>query len=272
MSESLSALAGDDQRLGRLFTILGIGGLIASLIAGILGIVVVGALTRSADQSLAVTVKAVETADETVALAADTLGIVSESFDTLVPSAELAATTFEDAATVIADSAVVVAVDVPDALDAVVDAMPAIETTAEIIDNALRVLSFVGVDYEPEVPFDEAVAELTAAIDELPEQLRAQAVPLASLAADFEEFGIATVEIADDLADLQNQLDEAELLLDSYAATAGDATVIVNEIRDDLQWQRWLMVLVVVLVTGAFAVTQTVPILLGRRFTDRAAK
>ena len=44
------------------------------------------------------------------------------------------------------------------------------------------------------------------------------------------------------VADLQKQLDEAELLLDAYAATAGEATVIVNEIRDDLQWQRWLMV------------------------------
>jgi hypothetical protein len=50
MSESLSVLAGDDQRLGRLFTILGIGGLVASLIAGVLGIVVVVTLTRSADQ------------------------------------------------------------------------------------------------------------------------------------------------------------------------------------------------------------------------------
>lgn len=270
MSESLSALAGDDQRLGRLFTNVGIGGLVASLIAGILGIVVVVTLTASAEQSLAVTVEAVETADETVALAADTLGIVSESFDTLVPSAEMAAATFEDAATVIADTTVVVTVDVPDALDAVVDAMPAIETTAEIIDNALRVLSFVGVDYDPEVPFDEAVAELTDAIDDLPDELRAQAVPLASLASDLEEFGVATVEIADDLAELQSQMEEAELLLDSYAATAGEATAVVTAIRDDLGWQRWLMVLVVVLVTGAFAVMQAVPILLGRRLLDRS--
>jgi hypothetical protein len=272
MSESLSALAGDDQRLGRLFTILGIGGLVASLVAGVLGIVVVMTLTRSADQSLAVTMAAVETAAETVALAADSLGIVSESFDTRVPSAELAAATFEDAAVVIADSAVVVAVDIPDALDAVVDAMPAIETTAEIIDNALRVLSFVGVDYAPELPFDEAVSALTVAIEDLPDQLRSQAVPLASLASDFEEFGTATVEMADDLAELQSQLEEAELLLDSYAATAGEATAVVTAIRDDLQWQRWLMVLVVILATSAFAVTQAVPILLGRRFTDRAVK
>ena len=63
MSEGLSALAGDDQRLGRLFTALGIGGLVAAVIAGILGIVVVTTLTRAADESLAVTVEAVETAD-----------------------------------------------------------------------------------------------------------------------------------------------------------------------------------------------------------------
>ncbi len=271
MNGRLSALAGDDERLGRLFTNLGIGGLVASLVGGILGIVVVVTLTRSADESLAVTIEVVQTADETVALVAETLGIVNDSFDTLVPSAELAAATFEDAAVVIADTTVVVTVDIPDALDAVVDAMPAIETTAEIIDNTLRVLSFVGVDYQPEVPFDEAVAELTDAIDDLPSELRAQAVPLASLASDFEEFGVATAEITDDLGELQNQLKEAERLLDSYAATAGEATEVVTEIRDDLQWQRWLMVLVVVLVTWVFAVTQAVPILLGRRFTDRAA-
>ncbi|MEA2024207.1 MAG: hypothetical protein U9N79_07970 [Actinomycetota bacterium] len=272
MSQGLSALAGNDQRLGRLFTIIGIGGLIASLVAGILGIVVVMTLTRSADQSLAVTVDAVETADETVALAADTLGIVSESFDTLVPSAELAAAAFDDAATVIAESAVVVTVEVPDALDAVVDAMPAIETAAEIIDNALRVLSLVGVNYNPEVPFGEAVAELETAIADLPEQLRAQDEPLASLASDFEEFGVATAEITDDLTDLQSQLEEAQRLLDSYAATAGEATEVVTAIRNDLQWQRWLMVAVVVLVTGVFAAIQTVPILLGRRLSDRTVE
>jgi len=267
----LAQLAADDRRLGRLLWVLGIGGLVASLIAGILGVVIVVTLARSADQSLAVTVDAVETADETVALAADTLGIVSESFDTLVPSADLGAAAFENAATVIADTTVVVTVDVPDALDAVVDAMPAIETAAEIIDNALRVLSFVGVDYNPEVPFDEAVAELETAISDLPEQLRAQAEPLASLSSDFEGFGVATAGITDDLTNLQAQLDEAERLLDSYASAAGEATDVVAAIRDDLRWQRWLMVMVVVVVTGAVAALQAVPILLGRRLQDRTS-
>jgi uncharacterized membrane protein YjjP (DUF1212 family) len=94
---------------------------------------------------------------------------------------------------------------------------------------------------------------------------------LASLASDFEEFGVATAEITNDLTDLQRQLEEAQRLLDEYASTAGEATELVTAIRDDLQWQRWLMVVVVVLVAGVFAVLQTVPVLLGRRLSDRAA-
>lgn len=248
-----------------MFTVLGVGGLIAAVVAAFLGMAVVVTAVNSMDRSLAVTADAVTAADETVALAADTVGIVSESFDTLVPSAEIAATAFDDAGTVIAETTQVVTVDVPDALDAVVAAMPAIESAATVVDGALRVLSFVGVDYDPEVPFGEAVAELETAIAPLPEELRAQAAPLNALARDFEAFGEATVVIADDLAALQTQLDEAQRLLGDYSSTAAEATVVIADIQSDLRWQRWLMVIVVLLVAVGFAAMQIVPLVLAER-------
>jgi hypothetical protein len=260
-----SAVAEDDSRLARLFTILGIGGFAAAVVAGVLGIAVVLTAAKSMERSLEVTADAVTAADETVALAADTVGIVSESFDTLVPSADLAAVAFGDAATVIAETTLVVTVDVPDALDAVLDAMPAIESAATVVDGALRVLSFVGVDYDPEVPFGEAVAELEAALADLPAQLRAQAEPLGALAEDFDEFGEATAEIAGDLVDLQLQLDEAERLLITYTSTAEEATAVVADIQSDLKWQRWLMAAVVLLVALGFAAIQIVPLALAER-------
>jgi hypothetical protein len=217
------------------------------------------------DRSLDVTAAAVIAADETVALAADTIGIVSESFDTLVPSAGLAADAFGDAATVIAETNTVVTVDVPDALDAVLDAMPAIESAATVVDGALRVLSFVGVDYDPEVPFGEAIAELETALADLPNQLRAQAEPLDALAEDFDEFGEATAEIADDLVALQLRLDEAERLLATYSSTAEEATAVVADIQSDLKWQRWLMVAAVLLVALGFGAIQVVPLALAER-------
>jgi hypothetical protein len=267
---AFSGVAEDDSRLARLFVILGIGGLIAALLAAVLGIGIVLTVSNSMDRSLAVTGDAVTAADETVALAADTIGIVNESFNTLVPSAAVAATAFDDAATVIADTNAVVTVDVPDALDAVLAAMPAIESAAALIDGALRVLSFVGVDYNPEVPFEEAVAELEAAIAPLPEQLRSQAAPLDALAEDFDDFGTATAEISEDLVALQLQLDEAERLLGTYASTAAEATAVVADIRSDLQWQRWLMVGVVLLVALGFAAMQIVPLSLAQRLRSGA--
>jgi len=262
----LEALARDDGRLGRFLTVLGISGLVAVLVAGVLGIGIVVALGNSMERSLAVTADAVTAADDTVALAAETIGVVSDSFDTLVPSAELAASAFDDANTVFGDTVEVVTVDVPDGLDAVVDALPAIERVAAIIDNTLGFLSFVGVDYNPEVPFDEAVSELEVAIGDLPQQLRDQAEPLASLQEDFASFGTAAADIAGDLAALQTQLDEAQDLLDTYADTTEAATVVIDDIRSALEWQRWLALFVVVLVTAALAGLQVVPILLGRRF------
>jgi methyl-accepting chemotaxis protein len=264
-ANGLGALAGDDARLGRVYTVVGVFGLVAAAVIGVVGAAVIVAVTNSMDRSLTVTAGAVDAADETVVLAAETVDIVSESFDTLVPSADLAAGSFEDAAGVIGDTSAVVTSEVPAALDAVLDAMPAIERVAGIVDSTLRALSLIGVDYDPAVPFDDAVAEVAAAIAPLPEQLRAQQQPLAQLAADFEEFGAASSSIADDLANLQGQLDEASRLLTEYAAAAEDASLVVDDIQSNLQWQRWLMVIAVAVGALAFASLQVVPLTLGRR-------
>jgi methyl-accepting chemotaxis protein len=261
----IDGVAADDARLGRVYTGIAVFGLIAAVTMGIVGVVVVQAVTNSMERSLAVTAAAVSAADDTVGLAADTVDIVSASFDTLVPSAALAASSFADAAGVIGDTSAVVTGEVPDALDAVLDAMPAIERVAGIVDTTLRALSFVGVDYEPAVPFDDAVAEIGAAIAPLPDQLRAQGEPLARLAADFEEFGTASADISDDLAALQDQLDEASRLLTEYASAAEDASAVVADVQSNLAWQRWLMAAAVVIAAAAFASLQFVPLTLGRR-------
>jgi methyl-accepting chemotaxis protein len=258
-------LAADDARLGRTFTWIGTFGLIAALVAGTIGTAVVWSVVNSMDRSLTVTANAVAAADDTVLLAAETITIVSESFDTLVPTANLAAGSFENAGAVIADTSQVVTVDVPAALDSVLDAMPAIESVAGIIDTTLGALAFFGADYEPDVPFDQAVAEVAAAIEPLPELLRAQADQLDELATDFEGFGAASAAMAQDLTAVQIQLDEASLLLTEYAATAADASLVVADIQDNLSWQRGLMVGGIVLLSSAFAALQIVPLTLGKR-------
>jgi hypothetical protein len=268
---TLDDLAGDDARLGRVFTAVGVSALVAALVAGTIGTAVVWSVTNSLDRSLSVTADAIAAADETVRLAADTVAIVSDSFDTLIPAADLAAGSFEDAAAVIVDTTEVVTVDVPNALDAILDAMPAIESVAGIVDSTLGALAFIGLDYSPDVPFDEAVAEVTDAIEPLPAQLRAQEEPLARLVDDFDEFGAASAAMAGDLAAVQGQLDEAAVLLGEYADTATDASLVVADIQANLGWQRWLMMLAVVVMAIAFAAIQIVPLAMGRRLQTVAS-
>jgi methyl-accepting chemotaxis protein len=268
----LDDLAADDARLGKAFQRIGVFGLIAALFAGTIGTAVVWSVANSMEQSLTVTADAVAAADDTVKLAAETVAIVAESFDTLVPAAELAAGSFEDAAVVIADSSQVVTVDVPDALDSVLDAMPAIESVAGIIDTTLGALAFFGADYEPDVPFDQAVAEVADALEPLPAQLRAQAGPLARLATDFEEFGAASAAMAQDLAAVQTQLDEASVLLTEYSATAEEASQVVADIQSNLGWQRWLIVIGVIVLSLAFASFQIVPLTLGKRLAHEPSQ
>lgn len=269
MSSSAN-LATDDARLGRLFTTIGIAGLIAAAILAVLGVIAVWSVAAAMDRSLTVTATAIAAADDTVTLAAQTVAIVSDSFDTLVPAASLAAGSFTDAASVIADTSTVVTLDVPNALDAVLDAMPPIERVAGIIDTTLGALSFFGADYDPDVPFAEAVAGVAAGIAPLPEQLRAQAGPLDQLASDFEEFGAASTVIAVDLEALQIQLDTASRLLTAYAATTAGASLVVADVQNDLGWLRWLVSAAVVLAALVLAAVQIVPLTLGSRLRTGA--
>ncbi len=267
---SIDEHATDDARLGRLFTAVGIAGLIAAAILAVLGVIAVWSVAAAMDRSLTVTATAVAAADDTVTLAALTVAIVSDSFDTLVPAASLAAGSFTDAASVIADTSTVVTIDVPNALDAVLDAMPPIERVAGIIDTTLGALSFFGADYDPDVPFAEAVAGVAAGIAPLPEQLRAQAEPLDQLASDFEEFGAASTVIAVDLEALQIQLDTASRLLTEYAATTAGASLVVADVQNDLGWLRWLVSAAVVLAALVLAALQIVPLTLGKRLRTGA--
>ena len=76
--------------------------------------------------------------------------------------------------------------------------------------------------------------------------------------------------MSDDLAELQAQLDEASRLLTEYAATAADASLVVADIQDNLRWQRWLMVVALLMVAAGFALLQLVPLTLGRRLAAGA--
>ena len=263
----VASFVADDLRLGRAFIAIGVFGLAIALLIGTVGVVVVIRLSGSMERSLAAATSALESVDGTVELAATTIGTMSGSLDTVVAVTDRAEEALHDAAGIVDESGTVVTTDVPDGLDAVLAALPAIERVAAVVDGTLRALSFVGVGYDPETPFDEAVADLETALGDLPGRLRAQEQPLADLAEVFRGFGTSSVLIARDLEMVQSQVDDALLLLDEFASTTGEAAVLIANIQDDLAMLRVLLLGAVVLLAAVLAALQVVPLALGYRLT-----
>lgn len=263
----VAAFVADDQRLGRVFLAIGVFGLAIAVLIGTVGVVVVIRLSGSMERSLAAATSALDSVDGTVELAATTIGTMSGSLDTVVAVTDRAEEALDAAAGIVDESGSVVTTDVSDGLDAVLAALPAIERVAAVVDGTLRALSFVGVGYDPETPFDEAVADLETALGDLPGRLRAQEQPLADLADVFRGFGTSSVLIARDLEMVQTQVDDALLLLDEFESTTAEAGVLVSKIQDDLVMLRLLLLGAVVLLAAVLAALQVVPLAFGYRLT-----
>jgi hypothetical protein len=129
----------------------------------------------------------------------------------------------------------------------------------------MRALSFVGVDYDREVPLDDALTTLDQRLAAIPEDLRGQEQVLGAVADQLSDFGGDTLVIGDELAGIRARLTESDVLLDEYTSAAAEATTLLEELRQEIEWQgrtgRWIIVLLAL----AVAMTQTLPIAIGWR-------
>jgi hypothetical protein len=192
-----------------------------------------------------------------------TFGDVADSLRSVQRTVTDGAITLTQIAKVTDDLGELLGAEVPASLEAVRSTMPGLISTAGVVDGTMRALSFVGVDYDPDLPLDESLTRLDRELAAIPEQLRNQGPVLEEVARGLSEFGGDTLLIGDDLAGIRARLTESEALLDEYTLAAEQAESLLGSLRGDLErlgrTGRWI-----VLVLGlAIAATQTLPILAG---------
>ena len=115
------------------------------------------------------------------------------------------------------ETADVVTKDIPDALGDVQEAMPSVIEAAAVIDDAMRVLSqfnyeipkllsddkwiiSLGVEYNPAIPLDQALQNLSDKLETIPEDLR-------GVEDDLDNADVNLVIISDDLMDVASDLE-----------------------------------------------------------------
>lgn len=221
--------------VGIMLVMLAVGGSVVALSsAGSLREAVDGRMV-SLDQTLVAGSQALRTADDTVAIVAGIVEQLVGSLDSVENAAIDAIATIDDAENGLNQLAEISGEDLPRIIDSLKEAMPALIQVADVIDGTLGALSFVGVPYDPDVPFDESLAGVADSIDDLPDQVRHQAELIG-------EVGQGLGGIADQAGDLiievglaQQQLADGVELLKQYRSTTSAAIEAVEQQRRLLQ-------------------------------------
>ena len=218
--------------VGVVLVLLVVGGSIAALSAAGSLRDVVDDRASALDQTLVASSQALRTADDTVAIVAGIVEQLVGSLDSVEDAAIDAIATIDDAENGLNKLAEISGEDLPRIIDSLKDAMPALIQVADVIDGTLGALSFVGVPYDPDVPFDESLAGVAESIDDLPDQVRQQAELI-------REVGQGLGGIADQAGDLIIEVGVAKLqladgveLLKQYRSTTAAAIEAVEQQRD----------------------------------------
>lgn len=219
---------------GMLVVVLSVAGLAVGLL-----------LSRSLGDDLRSTVSVSRSAlvaiDQTIEavdlVAADT----AASLEAAAGSVESASTTVEGAVDAIEELVTFLDEELPATIESIQSSMPAAIQTANAIDGTLSALSFFGVDYDPDQPFGESLADVNAALSRLPSELSAQSESLRLLTPSAQDLADETGALAGSMGDLTDSLEGFSALTGSYETTLAEAEVAIDRTDESVESSLWMI-------------------------------
>lgn len=253
----------DPARLGRWLFGVGVVGVVASLAVGISGWIVAG--------------RAVDTVERTIGPIGGIIGDLAGSIDAsqvlfertteAVESIETASRssvrTITSVSVLIEETADIAGSGVADSLEAAVETLPGLISTGRVIDNTMSALSLIGVDYDPEVPLDESIADLEEALRPLPDQIRDQIGLLEDIEDDLDGIADDGRELSAVLLETRLDMANAERVLRSASRNATNAAESVEVIAAEIDDYDILARLIAVAAAVALLAGSLAPLLVG---------
>lgn len=268
--------------LGRLIAVIlllvGIVG-IGIAVAGVqFGIQVVDALGESLDQTLELTSESLDTVNDTLALTKQTVSHTGQAIGTVGGTMESVAQMLDDTQPLLDDVSQVATEDVPNSLDATQNAIPNLVAVAGAIDSTLETLSRfqfertilgvpigfdLGVDYQPEAPFDESVAQIGTSLEGVPDNLRGLQVHLGAASDNLAIVSDNLQTLSEDLASIEGSVEEVEPLLDDYIGIVNQINDNIAQTRANVNDQLEMVKTGIIILFVWFGLNQLVPLYLG---------
>lgn len=264
--------------LGLLMLLIGVGGIGIAVFGARLGHQLVDRVGSNFERTLKLTSDSLETVSETLALAKSSIADVNTVVTTAGSTADNLAETVDDTRPLLSQISTVATDQVPDSLEAVQDAFPSLEQVAGVIDRTLVTLnSFrideeifgfniqydLGIDYEPEIPFDQSVRELGEGLEGIPESLRAMESYITVTSDNLETVSQDIRTLADELETVNGRLTEFDPLLDEYLVMVTNINDSTRQMRAQIQAETERLKKGITLAMVWLALTQIAPLYLG---------
>ncbi len=234
------------------------------------------------DNVIALTVDTLDTVSATLEQTQDTIAEANNALDTAAEATVNLAKTVSDTQPLMESMTKVVAEDVPDNIEAIQATIPNITQVAGVIDTTLTRLSNfgieqtipipfnpitlefdLGIDYNPDEPFDETISALGDSLEGMPEELRSLQGDLETLSADLELLTENIETASGDIEAINEQVALFIPILDDYLRIVGQINDSMMQARGQLLAQLEIIKTALTVLFIFLSLTQLAPLYLG---------
>lgn len=264
--------------LGLVMLLIGVFGVALGILGAIGSHVFLDDLFDGIEKSLDSVSQSLDTAQGTLLLAQTTVEQVNKGLDTVGSAAINLSETMSQTRPLLGEISQIVSEDLPDSVQAFQSALPGMAQSAAIIDDTLVALSNLrieqeilgfpinfdlGIDYAPEVPFEESINRVGDSLEGLPARLRGLEAHIETADGNLETISQDIVTMSADLEAINGSIAAVAPLLDDYMQIVTEVRDLIDRTRTRLVDQLGTVKLVVTLLMVWLGLTQIAPLYLG---------
>lgn len=221
--------------VGLLLIGAGIVGLVISLAGLFVGLPALGAAEETLNTRIADLDQALIAAADGLAVADTSLTSASETIIAIETTVRSSGQAISDTLPTIDRIGTLVGVEIPRAIRSTQQTLESARETARVADAVLGTISRIGLlganTYNPDVPLNQAIQQVSDSLDPLPASLNNVRDRLAVTSANLRRIGANTEAVAENIAEINGSFRDARRVIDRYQTLVADLQADLTALR-----------------------------------------
>lgn len=159
------------------------------------------------------------TTNDGLNLMQDTLDDASQNISTIQDALLAMAQSFNDTGTTLEDLSKLLDEDIPLTISNTQKSLESAEVTAAVIDDIMTALSkipLINITYDPEIPLDVTLDEVSTSLDNIPASLILLSKDLTQTQDSLENFAVEIIELINEMDSLDENIRMTHDVIDQY--------------------------------------------------------